>query len=1671
MSRARSRFVAFAAALPLFVVGPVLSASAEDGPVSQATMVQTLGDYRVGPSAGFRGDVARGVSGTTAVLKLDVAPSAVVNAVVVRVTMDRAFSIYQHFNSNDGFAVYKDTNGNGLLDVAEHAAGPVTNPGYSVTGDNGAAVVTLTTDAAKATGEDDYLITVHPTANPVADRAVTFTVPTGGLQTSAGNLPLAPFSTTDVVIDSLAPALIPATNFTPVNRKPTTFCPPGAAAGECGDDGYLVYRGATPAEDGAKIGFYNAPGDVSDAALLIAAPAGENTPAVPAVYDLTSVPAAEGDKVELDIGNGTGRDASVAGSKALNNQASDDVVVAQWDLMGNLASQTFTNNNCVVGSANCPTALTPRGNDVTGPKTTSFTVAMNNINANTGSTPSAHPVTGTIGGTDSAKPANRTETPVRMVANLHRLSDQDTSVFAGPQAWSAAVTPASSVTATSNVNASSDENYPSPSRVRATAVLVDVTGNPSISANSPVRYRDLVKPKIASLSLLDANANGQPNTGESYRVVFDDPVDTSKVTSSNVHTQLDPDNVAGSTSCGVTQETPLPDCPWWGDGATVSWPDTRTLLIKLGTPDANCPGNHLECRLAVAGDEVNASTNTTSGVLDLAGNVIDNTPFIIQNPYVQESSAKTIDAAALSAPAVFGTGRDGILEAIDVTFTGPITKASITEASDAGKFTVSVPGGSTLTASASGLGGGSTSTVVQLSFTPPAEEWALWGTAATPIVKLTDSTIVKSGTQAVLAFTIAAADGAAPVPVSIKTQDTGTANGQIDKILVKYSENVVALAENECGYTVTGYGDSAYIPPSAGPSQGTCPGTSAGPPTQHRTPFAAVAGQPDTVALTLKPLTTPDTHATPAVSFNAANQVPAYGPGNGPGNTDAPTCNQNASLVGASVPNCPVVDGSGNGLGSFSGTASDGAGPAILTRTTADNDADGHLDAINVTYSESLSTPSIGAAQFQVTEPAYTVFKVDQSGDMSIKITLVPSTGTGDTSVKPKLQSTAAAPADTSDSANPTPVDSAGVVTVDKAGPAIMGACISTTVPADTPAAEKTARLGNCPEGAGDKIAVLFSEALDTTAGVVAISDFVVEQPAGTPKTVGTASAPANTSDGRSSIVTLTMAANNNLDNTKDAFVKLATAGAVNDNATPTKNPSVQTAMIVAWGPPVVTLDVTCPVAATVGHCSADYVNTGAAGSPGVIGWRLADQAVAPPLPAAGDFSATQPTRYPAEGKITEGTHTFWLRGRDAFNRVSAEVTQSVTVYKAPEIRDVQMVNSTPRRTGTWSRTSTVLDGDAILIGADAYGTDAAQWAANDAPVGGGCLAHHMSIDVRSLSGRSTDGAVRPSRCDLKTGTESPYRQMQFPVIRAGGTTKYPVGTVLKVTDTDPGSMIVDGPGGTLRRRQFISVSARRSWMITDASVIKVPSTLVSAIPRTTNLGYRNGALLRSSTGYYYVYEGLKRPVSATQLSAWRMSTSTAYRPTSAELKAIPTGSRITGTAHAAGTWIKYSDGRIYQIVRNKQGVAVRRKLASTSALRTLVPTSHIYPANSTDSKLAIDTWLRGYRDGTLLLFGDDTLGVISRGSLRKFANPATFNTLGYATANALKPNGAAMPRVSGEAYLVGTPIDRYKFSTVVIKVTNKAGGLDTEVVLPSLGGLYGVGTIDPVPMGWDTTR
>jgi hypothetical protein len=1661
-SRVRSRLAALLGAVPLVLAtGPFVSPAFAADSVREAALVDTQGTHpRIGPNAGFNGDVARGVEGRTAIVAISPAASDTLTRVQVALTESAGFAYANDFDSIDGLALYKDLDDNDRLDPADYAAGPVSQPQPAISVDGNAVIVTVETDAAKATGEDNYLLTVHPAAGATGERTAHFTIPADGVTTSAGTMPATPLAVQDITFDAQAPAPIPLSNFTSFQRIPTADCPAGAVAGTCGDDSYKLYTSTDPEAD-EKIGFFNNGTDFNDNALL-RVPAGNST--APAVYPAETLSNAANSPTELSIGNGTGRIASDPASRALNNQISDDVWAVLWDPIGNRVPLKLTNAPTCNPGPGCNEAnpFVPRGNDVTAPNVTN-SVVMSPVDAAADLTKVR--VRATITSTDSAVPQFVAQTPVTLLARpqvLNQIPGSSPAAYVprpthetdGAEVRSATpVVPSASATVDALVDVSDVDAFPEGDFVWSATRLLDTRGNSTLNRNTAAVLKDTVKPSFVRISLIDTNGDGNADPGEQYRVAFNDAMDTSKITSGNVNTELLVTDPAQAT-CGPPT-APTTPCVKWGAGPTaptVSWSDDQRLLtITLGdecptTPNASCTSL---TRLPRTGDLVTAKPEVT----DRNQNALTSATSTIAQPTVVPVVASTVDSVGVGN-VVWGTNRDGILDAIDVKFSGTIDAASVTEASDKDLFKVNW-NGKTVPATAARTA----TDTVRVSFDPPAGEESQWGTGATPRVllnndPLTGTTHVTTTTpaQAIVAFNFSSVDRAAPVPLSVTTSDSDK-NGHIDKVLVQFSEGIQHVnaadgnrrPENVCGWRVAGYTNPAYTPATGALQPSAC------------NPASNQATQGvtnDIVSLALLASTTTfDTGATPLVSFSATAATPNYAP-----NATQPTCMTIAVTGATSNVDCPILDAAGNGLHSFSGNAADKAAPVIASRITEDTNSDGRIDRIKATFSETLSTPSIGDAVFQVTEPVYSIvsLSVPSANAVAINVENIPG-GQGDTAVTPKLTFLGGT-TDVADPPNASPGETAGVVVTDKAPPAILAACSSS--PAGT--------NGTCPvdDAANDKVTVLFSEVLDPAS--VALGDFVVEQPVNTAKT-----ATAFNVETGNTRVTLTFA-QGAIAATADGVVRLANAGAVTDNAASGKNLSTQTTNVPIFPTPTVSLDLTCPTPANDGYCGANQVNTGASGIGGITAWRLSTTARGA-TPPDSEFTSSVSSVYPDSGVLPEGTLTLYLSGKDGFGRLSPEFSDSIQILKAPHLSDVQLADATSGPAGGWPKNlkpgvtdQTVVDGDNILIGATGAGTDAAEWATK--ATGGGCLGQYMSIDVHGLTGASNQTALAPVKCDLQN-TVPPSRQMQFPIVKASKTTRYPVGTVLRSATSGYNYLVADGPNDTIVRRRYISVGARRSWQIPDALVITVPSTLLTGMGSGPNVGYRDGALVKSSaSGYYVVSDNVKRLVSTTTLAYWHIPTSTAYAVTSTEMKAMATGTTIGQGVHASGTWIEFANGAIQQVTRNGTGTLVRRAVANSTALKTLVPSSQIFPANSKDAALPLDTWVRGYRDGTLLKV---TTGyaVVSRSSLRRFADAKTFNSLGFNTSNAIGANGSAMPHVTAQPYRTGATIDRYKITTIVIKLTNKAGTTVTAIVTPTVGGIYGLGTFDPAPLGWDTSR
>ena len=1660
-SRARTRFAAIFAAVPVLMAGGPLVSPAVASTQYGVTNLMADGQV-VGPNTGYLG-LGVGQTGTTAMFKV-APPSSSATISSVRLTLTQldnpgAYVYQNELDPTDGLSLYADVNDNGAFDSADKATGLRSN-GFQIGGRVGEGEIPFViTFGQPASGSSTYFVALHPAASAVSGRRFAFRVDAADVTGSGGSGPETAVTTptkTDtadrrIVVDSAPPVSPSRTWFTNNAQKPGT------------EDEYSIAPGVTGSDNALKVAFFKSKDSVAPSALLTRP---TFDPTKPVLDQVESV--AVGSVVNqanplspavVKIGDGSGifKDANPAVLVAKNNQDTNAVYARLIDEAGNISPAPAELSDCFIAPNTTACETAKRGNPVIGPSApltadiyddqSDSTLGINKGNE------AAVQLNITVPRAAALAPTTRAaaDTNGHAVKALARITQKTAAGAYDPVYTTAEKEQPLAVFTTGDASASwgaadgfDTRLFPEKETERgiqegvgiafARVVSTDRAYNRSLPKESVALSKDLVAPTV----VIEA-ASSTLVKGSTVTVRFNEPMNTADIDPREPNTtgvcQDNYNQMTGANNSSVEwvlnvygTATSTRDERTWGVANCFSWLSENVATIRLGDPRPT-PGGLQS--LPSVGDRVVFGTGAAA-VRDLAGNALVG----LGNPGSYYTTVTLPSGAPVPAASVTkDANADGRLDGVEVQFTTPLAVASVQ--ANLAKFSVNGSSGA-----AQVIGVSETVANPQKLLFSFADQF---GTGERPVLQLVAGSggstgVLDKNGNAVAAFKVMPTDAVTPQPMGAKTVDKNR-DGLIDDVIVTYSEPILPPRDNNPAevngvvvnttgpaYHVVGY---APAPPTGG-TEGR----------NEATPKTNTAIATRTLALVKPAENRPfDSDAKPTVNYSwfAPGSADHYTP------TDMWGNKWKQSGLYSTVE------------GKWSLTATDGAAPFYVSRLTRDLDSDGRVDAIDVKLTESISTLS-AAATFEVT--GHQVLDQFGVGTDTIRIVInetAPATGDTSPATTPTIKYLGGITDAVGNAMTP---DTAPVPTTDGAAPAIAAACPGSPTgrnglcPADDP---------NLPTDDGTKMNVFFSEPLN--AGSVAKEDFVVEQPAGAANKKEVASVlVTNSTDNKFSTVTLTFA-QNTLSSTTDSVVRLASAGAVADAG---NIASTQQANIPAYAPPTVSLNLTCPTPSKPGYCMANTINTGATGSNAITRWRLSETARAT-VPPDGEFKQGLPAVYPESGVLPEGELVLYFSGKDELGRLSPEVDGIITILKPPSIGQVSFLNKTSRATNKFSKTTTVLDADALEIKANAYGTDVEQWAEDGQPTDGGCLRANMSIDVRSLSGVSTHNAVAPFRCDLQD-TTPPHRRMQFPIVTALGTTRFPVGTAIKSSASDPGSLVVDGSRG-LVRRPFISVNARRSWMIPDAAVITVPLKAYRGIPAsTTRVGFRDGAVLRTSSGgYYYVENGVKRPVAASRLAYWKIPTSRAYSVTSTELSRMRTGAVIGGSRHPVGTWIKYSSGAIYQIVKNASGATVRRKLASTSALRTRVPSTHVYPANRYDS-VPIDSWLIGYRDGTLLKFSDGTYGVIARGSLRKFANPLTFNTLGFNNTHALGVNSLAMPRVSGQAFRIGSVIDRYKLGAVVIKVTNNAGAVVTAQV-PNSSGLYGVGTLDPRPAGWDMTR
>ncbi|WP_094228267.1 beta strand repeat-containing protein [Methanolobus psychrotolerans] len=222
------------------------------------------------------------------------------------------------------------------------------------------------------------------------------------------------------------------------------------------------------------------------------------------------------------------------------------------------------------------------------------------------------------------------------------------------------------------------------------------------------------------------------------------------------------------------------------------------------------------------------------------------------------------------------------------------------------------------------------------------------GGATQPTLAYSGDGVVDAADNQMVADTVTLADDTTPILASRETGDSDS-DGQIDMMTLTFSENLNSSALGTFAVDVTGYvGESYYDADNTD----------------------------NVIVVNFTESGSPDTAAIPEVRITNAGSV-----------TDR-----------ATTPNALVAEGGAT-------ASTDGAAPVAISRVTGDNDRDGQIDRMVLTFSEALDSSELGA--FAVDVDGYNGEDyVDDANDDNIILVTFTQSGSPDTAATPNVQIT-----------------------------------------------------------------------------------------------------------------------------------------------------------------------------------------------------------------------------------------------------------------------------------------------------------------------------------------------------------------------------------------------------------------------------------------------------------------------------------------------------------------------------------------------------------------------------------------------------------------------------------------------------------------------------------------
>jgi hypothetical protein len=201
--------------------------------------------------------------------------------------------------------------------------------------------------------------------------------------------------------------------------------------------------------------------------------------------------------------------------------------------------------------------------------------------------------------------------------------------------------------------------------------------------------------------------------------------------------------------------------------------------------------------------------------------------------------------------------------------------------------------------------------------------------------------------------------------------------------------------------------------------------------------------------------------------------------------------------------------------------------------------------------------------------------------------------------------------------------------------------------------------------------------------------------------------------------------------------------------------------------------------------------------------------------------------------------------------------------------------------------------------------------------------------------------------------------------------------------------------GGKLRH--FLSTRAMQS-RYRDAEIVKAPDGVPFAYPKGTDIGFRDGAVVRMGSLMWIISDGQRRPVDAATLSAMGYKTASIIDTDSNGLAPTPQGTPVTvAGGYPNGTALVDSSGKEAMVLGGLARPFITTNVRTSYAIRD------VDLAGPADSQLmqAQSGVPVGFRDGTIVqASGDPKVYVIADGSRRWITSGHLFTALGYAWSN-----------------------------------------------------------------------